>query len=140
MLASWVVRAQWLRLHTDPMDAGQREDPSVRKLLTVAVAVAAAIVVAVPATAGASGAHWCRQGDPPLYVSARTGCRLAGSVITTYVNVCRESRNCLMYVTSPSAHRRYRVTCHRTGDRYSGSVYCEALSVTGIWAKFSALI
>lgn len=113
----------------------------MRKLVTAATAIAlAAIAVAAPATARTSGAHWCRQGDPPLYASARTGCPLAGNVITDYVNVCRESRNCLMRVFSPGSRRRYRVTCHRTGRRYTGIVYCEAPAGTGIWARFSALI
>jgi len=110
----------------------------VRKLVTPAAA--AAIALAAPATAHTSGAHWCRQGDPPLYVSARTGCPLAGNVITDYVNVCRQSRTCLMRLSSRSSRRRYRVTCHRTGGRYNGIVYCKAPADTGIWARFSALI
>jgi hypothetical protein len=114
---------------------------TVRKLVTAVAAIAAAaIVVAAPATARTSGAHWCRQGDPPVYASARTGCPLAGNMITEYVNVCRESRNCVMGVSSPNSRRRYRVSCHRTGGRYSGIVYCEAPAGTGIWARFSALI
>ena len=115
----------------------------MRKLVTaagVAVLAVAAISAAAPATARTSGAHWCRQGDPPLYASARTGCRLAGKVITAYVNVCHEFRNCLMRVSSPNSRRRYRVACHRTGGRSSGVVYCEAPAGTGIWTRFSALI
>jgi len=61
-------------------------------------------------------------------------------MITEYVNVCRESRNCLMGVSSPTSRSRYPVTCHRTGGRYSGIVYCKAPAGTGIWARFSALI
>jgi hypothetical protein len=118
-----------------PADARIR---TMRKLVTAAAA--AAIALAAPATARTPGAHWCRQGDPPLYASARTGCALAGNVITDYVNVCRASRNCLIRVSSPGSRRRYRVTCHRTGGRYSGIVYCEAPAGTGIWAWFSALI
>jgi hypothetical protein len=113
----------------------------VRKLLTVVTAIAAAaIAVAAPATARTSGAHWCRDGDPPLYASARTGCPLAGSMITEYVNICRESRNCLIGASSANSRRRYWVTCHRTGSRYSGIVYCEAPPGAGIWVRFSALI
>ena len=116
----------------------------MRRLMTAAIAVAAiavaAIAAALPATARTPGAHWCRQGDPPLYAPARTGCPLAGNLITEYVNVCRESRTCLMRVSSPSSRRRYRVTCHRTGGRYGGIVYCEAPASVGIWARFSALI
>jgi len=113
----------------------------VRKLLTAATAIAvAAITVAAPATARMSGTHWCRQGDPPLYASARTGRPLAGTMITEYVNVCRESRNCLIGASSPNSRGRYRVTCHRTGSRYSGIVYCGAPPGAGIWVRFSALI
>jgi hypothetical protein len=65
---------------------------------------------------------------------------ISDNLITEYVNVCRESRNCLMGVSSPTSRSRYRVTCHRTGGRYSGIVYCKAPAGTGIWARFSALI
>jgi hypothetical protein len=61
-------------------------------------------------------------------------------MITEYVNVCRESRNCLMRVSSPNSRRRYRVTCHRTGGRFGGIVYCDAPARTGIWVRFSAMI
>jgi phosphate-selective porin len=115
---------------------------TMRKLVTAASVAAAAVAVAVttPATAGTTGAHWCRQGDPPLYASARTECRLAGKVITDYVNVCRESRSCVVRVASSDSRRAYRVTCHRAGRRYSGVVSCTAPPASGIWVRFSAVI
>ena len=107
----------------------------MRRALIVAVA-AAAIMPA--ATARASGAHWCRQGDPPIYASTRTSCRFAGNIVTDYVNVCRESRNCHVRVSSPVMHKRYWITCHRTGASYNRLVYCRGAPRTGIWTRFSA--
>jgi hypothetical protein len=44
-----------------------------RVAITTAVAAAA---LALPTSAQAG--HWCRHGDPPIYVSARTSCPFAG--------------------------------------------------------------
>lgn len=99
-----------------------------------------AMAIGAPTSAHAPGVHWCRQGDPPLYASARTGCSLAGRVITDYVNICQESRNCQMRVSSWDSRRPYRVACHRRGSRHSGIVYCHAPAGTGIWVRFWATI
>lgn len=104
----------------------------------VILTAAAAIVPA--ANAPASGPHWCRQGDPPLYASARTGCGLAGGIVTGYVNVCREARRCEMTVQAPRSRVRYRISCLRTGPRHTGTVHCAGRAGTGVWTRFSAEI
>lgn len=111
----------------------------MHKCLICAV-VTAAIVLAAGVGAGAAtpAAHWCRQGDPPLYASADTVCGLAGKVTTDYVNVCHERRNCQIRVDSPASRMRYLIKCDRRGGRYTGTVYCQGPA--GIWTRFSALI
>ncbi len=109
----------------------------LRQLIIVA---AAASAVVPGSSALASGPHWCRQGDPPLYASERTGCGLAGKIVTDYVNVCRQSRRCQMTVQAPSSRSRYRISCLRTGSRHIGTVYCTGRAGTAVWARFSALI
>lgn len=108
-----------------------------------AVAMAAAGVAGSPAVAAstahaAPAGHWCREGDPPLYASARTSCPLAGHIITDYVNVCRESAACAMPVDLAAAQKSYRITCTRTGPRYTGLVRCEAPGDSSIWTRFSS--
>ncbi len=111
-----------------------------KRLLTVAVAVAAIVPVAGAGAATPAAAHWCRQGDPPLYASADTTCGLGGNVVTGYVNVCHEQRSCQLRVDSPTSRARYLITCDRRGSRYTGTVDCRGAPDTGIWARFSALI
>jgi phosphate-selective porin len=113
--------------------------PVMHKYLISAVVIAA-IAPAPGAAAATPAAHWCRQGDPSLYASADTVCELAGNMITDYVNVCHERRNCRMRVDSPTSRMRYRITCNRRGGRYTGTVYCQGPGDTGIWTRFSALI
>jgi hypothetical protein len=108
-------------------------------IVVVSVLVMAAVGLAVsPAVAAAPGPHRCRQGDPPLYASARASCQFAGNIIEAYVNVCHESRNCRMAVRSPVTGTRYRITCHRTGHRYTGTVSCRGPANSGIWTRFSS--
>jgi hypothetical protein len=68
----------------------------------------------VAASAGspaAADARTCRQGDPPIEVSARTSCALAGRFVTRWMNhapyrpVTRSFR-----VRSPVTGRMYRIT------------------------------
>lgn len=99
--------------------------------------VIAAIAPAAGAGAPAPAAHWCQEGDPPLYASADTTCRLAGAIITDYVNVCHEQSNCQIHVASPTSRRHYLITCSRRGGRYTGTVYCQGPD-TRIWTRFSA--
>jgi len=106
----------------------------------IGAVVIAALAPAAGAGAATPAAHWCRQGDPPLYASADTTCGLAGNVITDYVNVCHELRNCQIRVDSPASRMRYPITCSRRGGRYTGRVYCRDPADTGIWTGFSALI
>lgn len=106
----------------------------------ITAAVIAAIAPAADAGAATPAAHWCRQGDPPLYASADTTCELAGNVITDYVNVCGESSNCEIQVESPTQRIRYAITCNRRGGPYTGTVFCEDPADTRIWTHFSDLI
>jgi phosphate-selective porin len=106
----------------------------------ISAVVIAALAPAAGAGAAAPAAHWCRQGDPALYASADTMCGLAGNVITDYVNVCHELRNCQIRVDSPTSRMRYLITCNRRGSRYTGTVYCQGPVDTGIWTRFPALI
>ena len=123
----------------------------MKKLTVIAVVVAAAL--AGPATtllaiapamgaaaSSATGAHWCRQGDPPIYASARTGCALAGKIVTGYVTVCKQSRVCRMDVYLRRLHRHDRIHCRRVGTHLSGTVSCRDTTASGIWARFSAVI
>jgi len=115
--------------------------PVMYKYLTSALAIAAmALAAGANAATPAPAAHWCRQGDPPLYASADTTCALAGDVITDYVNVCHELRDCERWVDSPTSRVRYLITCSRRGGRYTGTVYCQGPADTGIWTRFSALV
>jgi hypothetical protein len=106
----------------------------------MSVIVIAALAPAAGAGAAAPAAHWCRRGDPPVYASADTTCGLAGGVITDYVNVCHELRNCQIRVDSVTSPLAYLITCNRRGGRYTGTVYCHGQLDTGIWTRFSALI
>jgi hypothetical protein len=109
-------------------------------MVVVSIVIAAVSLAVSPAVAAASNPHWCKQGDPPLYASAGTSCALAGDIITSYVNGCHESRSCRMPVYAPSARRGYRITCDRTGRRYTGTVRCRASVGSGIWTQFSSVI
>jgi hypothetical protein len=109
----------------------------MRKFLLTA-AVAAAVVPA--ASARTPGAHWCRQGQPPLLASAATTCRSAGDIITAYVNVCHQARDCRLRTYLPDLRVRHRITCHRTGTHRQGFVYCHGPRGEHIWTRFSALI
>ncbi len=121
------------------LDGLSSDDAAMYKYVITAVVTAAIAPVAV-AGAAAPAAHWCRQGDPPLYASADTTCELAGDVITDYVNACHESSNCQIRMDSPTPRIRYAITCNRRGGRYTGKVFCEGPADTGIWTRFSDLI
>jgi hypothetical protein len=111
--------------------------PVMHKHLISAVVIAA-IAPAAGAGAATPAAHWCRQGDPPLYASADTVCELAGNITTDYVNVCHELRNCQIRVASPTSRLLSLITCNRRGKRYAGTVYCQGPVDTGIWTRFAA--
>ncbi len=114
--------------------------PIMHKYLISAVVIAAIAPAAGAGAAPAPAAHWCLQGDPPLHASADTMCGLAGSVITDYVNVCHESRNCQIRVDSRTSRTRYLITCNRRGGRYTGTVYCHGPADADVWTRFSALV
>jgi hypothetical protein len=67
-------------------------------------------------------------------------CQYAGKIITAYVNVCREARDCRVHLYVPDSGVRYWITCHRTGTHRNGSVYCYGPVVKHIWTRFSAVI
>lgn len=113
------------------------DDAVVYKYLIIAVLTAA---VAPTGSAATPAAHWCRQGDPPLYASADTTCELAGNLITDYVNICHDASNCRIWVDSPTQRIGYAITCDRRGGRFTGTVFCEGPVDTGVWTRFSDLI
>jgi len=114
--------------------------PVMHKYLISAVVIAAIAPATGAGAAPAAAGHWCRQGDPPLYASADTTCGLAGNVVTDYVDVCHESRDCQIRVDSPTSRMRYLTTCNRSGGRYPETVYCQGPTGTGIWTRFPALV
>jgi hypothetical protein len=109
----------------------------MRKFLLAAVLIAAIVPAA---SAHTSGAHWCRRGQPPLLASAATTCRAAGKIITAYVNVCHEARDCRLHTYLPDSRVRSRITCQRTGTHLRGFVYCRGPVGKHIWIRFSAVI
>ena len=106
----------------------------------IAAIVAASLLPAGGAGATTPAAHWCRQGDPPLYASAVTTCELAGTVINDYVDVCHESSSCRMRVDSPAPSVHQTINCNRRGSRYTGTVSCEGSRASGIWVRFRDLV
>jgi len=70
----------------------------------------------------------------------QTTCRLAGNIITDYVNDCHESVGCPLQVDAQDSLSGYRIACRRNGARGAGTVYCHGTTSTGVWARFSALI
>ena len=106
----------------------------------IAAVVVASLLAAAGAGAATPPAHWCRQGDPPVYASAATTCELAGTVVTDYVDVCHQSSSCRIRVDSPASSDRYTITCNRHGARYSGTVFCEGTPAAGIWVRFRDLV
>jgi hypothetical protein len=102
------------------------------------MALAAGTLVVTAASARTSTAHWCRQGDPPIYASARTGCALAGRIVTDYVNTWQRSRWCEMQVYSAVIGVPYQIVCHRRRDEAIGTVECHGGSISGIRGRFSA--
>jgi hypothetical protein len=109
----------------------------MRKFLVSGAVIAA---IAPAASAHTPGAHWCRQGQPPLLASAATTCRDAGAIITAYVNRCHEAGHCRLHAYLPDRRARYRITCHRTGTHRRGFVYCWGPVGKHIWTRFSAVI
>ena len=113
----------------------------MRKSLMTFLLTAGVIAAIVPAAnAHTRGVHWCRQGQPQLLASAATTCRYAGKIITAYVNVCHEARDCHVHLYLPASRVRYRITCHRTGSHRDGFVYCYGPVGKHIWTRFSAVI
>jgi hypothetical protein len=111
---------------------------TVRIPLLAPAAVAVALLAA-PAVGGASGSHWCRQGDPPILASARTSCALAGAIVDAYANARRPaSGEWAGRVRDPGTGERHRICCTRRGDALSGTVRCRGERGSGIRARFSA--
>jgi hypothetical protein len=105
----------------------------------LAPAALAVALLAAPALAGAAGSHWCRQGDPPIYASARTSCALAGAIVDAYANARRPaSGEWAGRVRAFDSGERHRISCTRRGDAYTGTVRCRGERGSGIRARFSA--
>jgi hypothetical protein len=96
------------------------------------------LAFASASAAGASGNHWCRQGDPPIYASASTSCPFAGRVVSKWFLTCGPVRQCVRNVTSPVTRKQYWITCY-FGHRASVNCYGRpglkiSLSFSGIGA------
>jgi hypothetical protein len=74
-----------------------------RKLIPLLIALG--LMAAAPA---AADARTCRQGDPPIEVSARTSCALAGRFVTKWMN----------HAPYRPVTRSFRVRCPVTGRMY----------------------
>lgn len=101
------------------------------------VALVACLWTATGARAATAG-HWCREGDPPIYASAQTSCRVAGIAVTDYVDHCHESRSCRVLVQGPGDRAGSRMVCRRTGTIHDGMVRCVGDPRCTVWARFSA--
>jgi hypothetical protein len=99
------------------------------------VAVSAAAISAFSASARA--AHWCRQGDPPIQASDRTSCVFAAVIINHYV-WAGEPRYFRGHLRSPVTHKRYWITCRRTGPSQIWLDRVRCTGPNGTWTKFSA--
>ena len=101
------------------------------KLCCVLIA-ALAVFAGAPAAAGAAT---CRQGDPPIEVSARTSCELAGAFVTKWMNhapyrpVTRRFR-----VYSPVSGEWYRIK--GTSEQRRGYLLVTGRGPHGIWLRF----
>jgi hypothetical protein len=110
----------------------------------IAIAIAAVGFIAA-APAAASGNHWCRQSKAlsspgsgwPILAAANTSCPFAGNILNAYADG-GQLRFWQGQVRSPVTHKRYRVTCRRTGSDFAhGKVTCTGAN--GIWARFTPL-
>ncbi len=112
----------------------------MKRLLAIVVAVfAIGTLSALAATADAStGTHWCRQGDPPIQASTITSCSFAGRFVNGYV-YAGELRNWGGRVYSPVTHKRYWITCRRTGPANFAYEKVTCTGINGIWTRFAPL-
>jgi len=105
-----------------------------RKLIP-GLAVLAALTAVSSAGADAlqpATTHWCRAGDPPLQVSQRTSCGVAGDVIDSLFNspALTPDRTRTVSVSSPVTGRSYRLRLVCSGD------HVVATGSGGIWIRF----
>ena len=102
----------------------------MKKLLTLAVTAAACLAMAGPASAAT-----CRQGDPPITVSATTSCAMAGNIVNEYMNGHYGQRSGAMRVYSPVTHRTYAIRLSMRGRPGYGGILT-ATGPNGIRAPF----
>ena len=87
-------------------------------------------------TVTAQASTWCRQGEPPIQVSARTSCQFAGSALDRYYNNRPSGvRYLRARVYSSVSHKSYVLTYRRGGNRDSGNV--KVTGPNGIWLRFN---
>ena len=81
----------------------------MRRTIVLLLSAAVALIAAAPASADAAT---CRQGDPPITVSARTSCALAGGFVTAWMNRAPYGRPATRTyrVYSPVTRRSYGIT------------------------------
>jgi hypothetical protein len=108
----------------------------IQKRSTSLVATTATLAFAgAGAGAARADARVCRQGDPPITVSAHTTCAFAANAVNLVGNG-RVHDGQTRSVYSPAMHRRYRLHFRRTGRRWTGT--WRVTGPNGIWMRFSA--
>jgi hypothetical protein len=91
-----------------------------------------ALLAGAPAAADAAT---CRQGDPPIQVSARTSCELAGGFVTKWMNHAPDRPATRSYrVHSPVTGRSYRIKGR--SEQRDGYLLVTGRGPHGIWLRF----
>ena len=105
----------------------------MRRKIVLLLSAAVALIAAAPASADAAT---CRQGDPPITVSARTSCALAGGFVTAWMNRAPYGRPATRTyrVYSPVTRRSYGIT--GTSRVRAGSMVVTGRGPNGIWLRF----
>jgi hypothetical protein len=105
----------------------------VRRQIVLLLIAGIVLIAAAPASAGAAT---CRQGDPPITVSARTSCALAGGFVTAWMNRAPDDRPVTrtFRVHSPVTGRCYPITGTSRGR--AGYMLVTGRGPNGIWLRF----
>jgi hypothetical protein len=74
----------------------------------------------------------------PILAAASTSCPFAGNILSAYVDG-GEMRLWRGQVGSPVTHKRYRITCRRTGPANFVYEKVTCTEINGIWTRFPAL-
>ena len=105
----------------------------MHRKIVLFLSAAVALIAAAPASADAAT---CRQGDPPITVSARTSCALAGGFVNAWMNRAPWGRPATRTyrVYSPVTRRSYRITGTSRGR--AGYMLVTGRGPNGIWLRF----